>query len=202
MGFGVVADEVRNLAQRSAEAARETAALIDDSIQKSDQGVAISGQAAERLEEIVQKVRQVDELVASIASASKEQNLGIEQINLAVAQMDKVTQTNANSAQESAQAAQELNSQATAMKTAVQQLQRLAGGSPRRKSKIKPLPESDGSRKIDSTAPRTFRLGSNGKELQPVPAPSNGASGAWAPMESPSSWKESEPASRSDFRDF
>lgn len=202
MGFGVVADEVRNLAQRSAEAARETAALIDDSIQKSDQGVEISGQAAARLEEIVGKVRQVDELVAAIASASKEQSLGIEQINLAVAQMDKVTQTNANSAQESAHAAQELNSQATAMKTAVEQLQRLAGGGRTRKRTLTAPHENHPVGPTDPTAPQTFRISSNGKGLQPVVTPDAKPARTWAPMDSASAWKETRSATPDSFKDF
>ncbi|HYD83975.1 MAG TPA: methyl-accepting chemotaxis protein, partial [Opitutus sp.] len=94
MGFAVVAEEVRNLAQRSAEAAKETAARIEDSIQKSERGVAISAKVADSLGEIVTKARKVDELVAEIASASLEQSQGITQLNTAVTQMDRVTQAN------------------------------------------------------------------------------------------------------------
>jgi methyl-accepting chemotaxis protein len=128
MGFAVVADEVRNLAQRSAQAAKETAAKIEDSIQKSANGVQISTKVAERLQEIVTKARQVDELVAEIATASKEQSQGIGQVNTAVSQMDKVTQSNAASAEESASAAEELNAQALTLKGVVADLQRLVGG--------------------------------------------------------------------------
>jgi methyl-accepting chemotaxis protein len=129
MGFAVVADEVRNLAQRSAQAAKETAAKIEDSIQKSDHGVQISSKVAQGLQEIVTKIRKVDELVAEIAAASKEQNQGIGQVNTAVTQMDKVTQSNAASAEESASAAEELNAQAESLKEAVRELQQLVGGS-------------------------------------------------------------------------
>jgi len=128
LGFAVVADEVRNLAQRSAQAAKETAAKIEDSIQKSANGVQISGKVAERLQEIVTKARQVDELVAEIATASKEQSQGIGQVNTAVSQMDKVTQSNAASAEESASAAEELNAQALTLQGIVTDLQRLVGG--------------------------------------------------------------------------
>jgi ABC-type transporter Mla subunit MlaD len=128
MGFAVVADEVRNLAQRSAQAARETAAKIEDSIHKSDHGVQISGKVAQGLQEIVTKIHKVDELVAEIAAASKEQSQGIGQVNTAVTQMDKVTQSNAASAEESASAAEELNAQAEALKEAVRELQQLVGG--------------------------------------------------------------------------
>ncbi len=125
MGFAVVADEVRNLAQRSAQAAKETAAKIEGAISNTAQGVQVSSKVAEVLNEIVVKVRQVDELVTEVSSASREQTQGITQINTAVSQMDKVTQNNAASAEESAAAAQELTAQAMAMKHAVGELLRL-----------------------------------------------------------------------------
>jgi methyl-accepting chemotaxis protein len=128
MGFAVVADEVRNLAQRSAQAAKETAAKIEGAIGKSAQGVEISNKVAQRLNEIVTKIRQVDELVAEVAGASREQTQGITQINTAVGQMDQVTQSNAASAEESAAAAEELNAQAAAMKESVAELLRLVEG--------------------------------------------------------------------------
>jgi methyl-accepting chemotaxis protein len=127
MGFAVVADEVRNLAQRSAQAAKETAAKIEDSISRSEAGVGISAKVAGRLEEIVTKARQVDELVAEIATASREQSQGIEQVNTAVTQMDKVTQGNAAAAEESASASEELNAQAQTLKGAVEELLSLVG---------------------------------------------------------------------------
>jgi len=128
MGFAVVADEVRNLAQRSAQAAKETAAKIEGAITKTAQGVELSSKVAETLNEIVTKARQVDELAAEVAGASQEQTQGIVQINTAVGQMDKVTQSNAANAEESAAAAQELNSQAAAMKDSVAELLQLVGG--------------------------------------------------------------------------
>jgi methyl-accepting chemotaxis protein len=128
MGFAVVADEVRNLAQRSAQAAKETAAKIEGAISKTGQGVAISKKVSETLNEIVTKARQVDELVAEVAGASREQTQGITQVNAAVGQMDKVTQSNAANAEESAAAAQELNSLAATMKESVADLLQLVGG--------------------------------------------------------------------------
>ncbi len=125
MGFAVVADEVRNLAQRSAQAAKETAAKIEGAIAKSGQGVEISIKVSNTLNEILTKVRQVDELVAEVAGASREQTQGISQINTAVGQMDKVTQSNAANAEESAAAAEELNAQAESMKGSVRELLKL-----------------------------------------------------------------------------
>jgi methyl-accepting chemotaxis protein len=128
MGFAVVADEVRNLAQRCAQAAKETAGKIEGAIIKTGQGVEISSKVAQTLNDIVTKVRQVDELVSEVAGASREQTDGITQINTAVGQMDKVTQSNAATAEESAAAAQELNGQAEIMKQSVGELLQLVGG--------------------------------------------------------------------------
>lgn len=128
MGFAVVADEVRNLAQRSALAARETSDKIEASIRKSERGVAISGKVAESLKEIVAKAREVDDLVNEITTASKEQHQGIQQINIAVAHVDRITQSNAAGAEESAAAAEEMSTQAQALTTSIEALQALVGG--------------------------------------------------------------------------
>jgi methyl-accepting chemotaxis protein len=127
MGFAVVADEVRRLAQRSAQAAKETTIKIEGAISNTAKGVEISRQVAQTLGEIVARARQVDELASEVANASREQTHGISQINSAVAQMDKITQANAASAEESAAAVQELNSQAEVMKTSVTELLKLVG---------------------------------------------------------------------------
>jgi methyl-accepting chemotaxis protein len=127
MGFAVVADEVRNLAQRSAQAAKETAAKIEGAIIKSAQGVELSAKVSTALNDIVSKAREVDELAAEVAGASREQTQGITQINVAMGQMDKITQSNAASAEESAAAAQELNAQALGMKKSVGELLNLVG---------------------------------------------------------------------------
>jgi methyl-accepting chemotaxis protein len=137
MGFAVVADEVRNLAQCSALAARETADKIQDSIVKSEHGVASSARVAERLQEIVTKARQVDELIGGIATAVTEQSQGIEQVNNAVMQIDKVTQSNAASAEESASASTELQKQAALVRGAVSELEQLVGGLQRVESPAK-----------------------------------------------------------------
>lgn len=128
-GFAVVAEEVRNLARRSADAAKETAEKIADSIHKGEQAAAISNKVADRLTEIVTKARNVDELVSQIATASKEQSQGIEQLNIAVSEMDQVTQSNAAIAEESASAAAELSGQSVVLNGAVSELATLIGRS-------------------------------------------------------------------------
>lgn len=111
-GFAVVASEVRTLAQRSASAAREIKALIDESVGKVAQGSAQIAEAGETMHEIVASVRQVTDIMAELAAASDEQTSGIEQINQALAQMDQVTQQNAALVEEAAAAAQALQEQA------------------------------------------------------------------------------------------
>ncbi len=128
LGFAVVADEVRSLAQRSAQAARETAAKIEGAIGRTSHGVTISQRVAQRLGEIVAKIREVDQLVGEVATASREQSQGVTQINTAVGEMDKVTQANAASAEESAAAAEELNAQALALNQAIAELSALTRG--------------------------------------------------------------------------
>lgn len=129
LGFAVVADEVRALAQRSATSARETAVKIEAAIGKASQGLQISTRVAEGLLSIIDKIRQVDELVAAVAAASAEQSQGIQQVNSAVTQMDTITQHNAASAEESSSASEALRVQAGSMKEAVAELLALVGGS-------------------------------------------------------------------------
>ncbi len=119
-GFAVVADEVRNLAQRAAGAAKEITSLIENSVN-------ISRQGAEALQGIVDSVSKVTELVSSVAKASDEQAQGVEQVNTAVSQMDKVTQSNAAGAEESASAAEELAAQAATTQSMVNELVQLVG---------------------------------------------------------------------------
>jgi len=118
-GFAVVAGEVRNLAQRSAAAAKEIKGLIDDSVQKVHHGSELVDQAGATMAEIVQSVGRVTDIMAEITAASQEQTAGIEQINSAVTQMDQVTQQNAALVEEASAAAQSLQEEARALARAV-----------------------------------------------------------------------------------
>jgi len=127
-GFAVVADEVRSLAQRSAAAAKETADKIEAAIASSRRGSQSCAKVGESLTQITEKVSSTDALVGEIATAAREQAQGIEQINIAINQMDQVTQSNSASAEESASAAEELDAQAASLKDMVGQLRQLVGG--------------------------------------------------------------------------
>ena len=125
-GFAVVAEEVRNLAARSAKAAKETAELIEGSMSKSDHGADLADETDQALVGMLDSVSHVNNLIADIAEASKEQSLGIEQVNRGLGQIEQVTQQNAASAEQGAAAAQELSGQAAQMRQLLQRF-RLRG---------------------------------------------------------------------------
>ncbi len=111
-GFAVVATEVRNLAQRSAAAAKEIKCLIDDSVEKVENGTKLVDAAGKTMEEIVSSIKHVADIMSEITAASQEQSSGIEQVNQAIMQMDDVTQQNAALVEEAAASAESLENQA------------------------------------------------------------------------------------------
>ena len=127
-GFAVVASEVRNLAQRSAAAAKEIKALISDSVDKVEQGSALAGDTGKVITEVVDSVRRVSDVVAEISAASAEQRGGIEQVNTAITHMDEVTQQNAALVEQASAAAESLEEQAVSLAHSVAVF-RLAGAS-------------------------------------------------------------------------
>jgi len=126
-GFAVVAAEVRSLAQRSAEAAKEIKGLINASVERVEQGTALVDQAGSTMQEIVLSIRRVTDIVGEISSASGEQNAGVVQVSQAVSQMDQATQQNAALVEESAAAASGLQQQAQQLVHAVSVF-KLGGG--------------------------------------------------------------------------
>jgi methyl-accepting chemotaxis protein len=115
LGFAVVATEVRSLAQRSAEAAKEIKSLIQDTLQKVEKGSELVNQSGATLQGIVGSVKRVTDIVAEIATASAEQSLGVDQVNTAITQMDHVTQSNSSQTEELASTAQSFADQATGL---------------------------------------------------------------------------------------
>ena len=128
MGFAVVAEEVRNLAQRSAQAAKETTLIIEANIDLSGKGVTMAERVREALNEITVQANKVNDLMDEIAAASQEQFLGVEQVNKAMNQMQTVTEQNCSSAEESAAAAEELSAQADNLNRIVRELSQMLSG--------------------------------------------------------------------------
>jgi len=121
-GFAVVADEVRNLAMRAAEAAKDTSTLIEGSVHQIKEGAALVDVTNKAFDEVAVQADKVTHLIGEIAAASSEQAQGIEQVNTAVGEMDRVIQQNAATAEESASASEEMNAQAEQMKSTVNEM--------------------------------------------------------------------------------
>ena len=194
-GFAVVADEVRNLAHRCASAAKETAVRIEDSVRKSQQGAELSGEVAKSFTEIQGKVRELGQLISEIATASQEQSQGIGQVNTAITEMDKVTQSNAASAEESASASEELNNQAAALKDTVAGLQQLLGGKQPRQTAQNVAPAAP-QRPVRPVVNRSARNGTH------TNGHANGNGKLHAAATNGSARKESAIPMDDDFRNF
>jgi methyl-accepting chemotaxis protein len=127
-GFAVVADEVRNLALRAADAAQNTATLIEETVKRVTQGTGLVEKTNEAFGKVAESASKVGQLVSEISAASQEQAQGIDQVNTAVTGMDKITQQNAANAEESASAAEQMSAQAVQLRDLITQLVRLVGG--------------------------------------------------------------------------
>ncbi|MDX9974089.1 MAG: methyl-accepting chemotaxis protein, partial [FCB group bacterium] len=134
-GFAVVAEEVRNLAHRSAEAAKNTATLIEEAQRNSDNGVTVSSEVESILSQIFDKAQKVSQLVGEVSAATQEQAKGIAQVNIAVSQMDNLTQANAASSEETASASEELSAQANELDSMVGELHAIVNGAALRKGR-------------------------------------------------------------------
>jgi methyl-accepting chemotaxis protein len=161
-GFAVVADEVRNLAQRSAQAANETSQLIQDTIERVKKGNELNTELAESFGKVNESASKVAALVDQITNASRDQAKGVDQINSAMTQMDKVVQQSAAGAEESASASEELSSQAQVLRQTVDQLAGLVGGNQgsqrapvARERKISSKISSGSNKTSDNSQPHT-----------------------------------------------
>jgi methyl-accepting chemotaxis protein len=161
MGFAVVADEVRSLAQRSAQAAKDTSALIEESITKSNEGSTRLQRVADVMRAITESTVKVKTLVDEVNLGSQEQARGIQQISKAITQMDQVTQGTAASAEQGASASEELSAQAEAMGQAVRKLSQMV--------------DSDDQIAFRRPPPAKQVLASAVMSRKPSPSPASGA---------------------------
>ncbi|CCK81081.1 methyl-accepting chemotaxis protein [Desulfobacula toluolica] len=168
-GFAVVADEVRNLAMRAADAAKNTAELIEGTVKKVNDGSELVSTTNKAFSQVAKAAAKVGDLVTEISEASKEQSNGIEQVNNAIAEMDKVVQQNASTAEESASAAEEMSAQAEQLRDYVGDLVMLVTGD---KDQTIALPDKKRVKAISYTsnainAKKSKRIGHNPKEIRP-----------------------------------
>jgi methyl-accepting chemotaxis protein len=168
-GFAIVADEVRNLAGRAADAAKSTAGLIEGTVSKIKNGAGVVGRTNGGFRKMAEGARKIAELVAEIATASEEQSTGIGHINIAVSEMDKVIQQNAAIAEESASTSEEMSAQAGLMNQSVGKLAGLVygdgGGKPTERPRVASKPKVTGpGGKIQRTATTSHAIPFDGEE--------------------------------------
>ncbi len=190
-GFAVVADEVRNLAMRAADAARNTAALIEETVKKVKDGSGLMSATNGAFGLVAESADKVGDLVGEIAAASGEQAEGVGQVNKAVSEMDKVTQQNAASAEESASASEEMSAQAETMKGMVNDLLAMVGGTSKKET---PAPPQKAGRKLAARVPgmnraATARSKARTQKAQDTPG-------------KPKSPEQVIPLEEADFKDF
>ena len=163
-GFAVVADEVRALAMRAADAAKNTQELVEDTIKRIEQGSVLVEQTQTGFKEVTASTDEVGELVSEIASASREQAQGIDQVNKAMVQMDQVTQGVAANAEESASASEELSAQANQMRSMVIELTAMVnGGDDRPTDRIKP--NKSPKLKLTDNRPKKIKEATKGEKV-------------------------------------
>jgi methyl-accepting chemotaxis protein len=164
-GFAVVAEEVRSLAQRSADAAKETAELIEGSQERTGSGVALAEQTQGAITAIADSTEKIAQLIAEITEATKEQSQGIDQINTAVAEMDKSTQQNAANSEEAASASEELSGQAETLNTVVADLIQVVTGSGNNTQSFDRMGGSGTQRALPKTAKSSIHTHSVGGSI-------------------------------------
>jgi methyl-accepting chemotaxis protein len=188
-GFAVVADEVRNLAMRATEAAKNTAQLIEDTVQKVKSGKEIVAKVTEAFQEVSASSAKVGTLLGEISSASKEQALGIGRINSAITEMNSITQQNTASSEESAAAAEELNAQAASMIENVVTLRSLIDG----QQGLRPQQTMTATRPASSAPSAPFAPKRQPPLVRPTPKPALAAPAPKRSTPPPPSRKTSAP---------